>query len=68
MVNAVMQTIYSRLYIIMRFYILIISTIPALLLITWISINPYSLEVGTASLADVNVKPIESMSMLISNI
>ena len=42
----------------MQLYILQISTVPALLLITWIPINPYSLEDGTSSLADVNVKPI----------
>ena len=38
--------------------ILRISTIPALLFITWIPINPYSLEDGTSSLTDVNVTPI----------
>ena len=52
----------------MPLYLLIISTLPALLLITWIPINPYSLEVGTDSLPDVNVEPIETVSMLISNI
>ena len=42
----------------MQLYILQISTVPALLLITGIPINPYSLEGRTSSLADVNVKPI----------
>ena len=49
----------------MKLYMLRISTIPALLLITWIPINPYSLEDGTSSLADVIVKPIQSMTMYI---